>query len=128
MDRLFDESYRSMEGWQPDGGAYPLALDISEDENEYTVKASIPGIDPDDLDISVTDNALTISGEIKSEEEKEGEQYHLRERRYGRFSRSVNLPAMVDSDKADANFENGVLTLHLPKSEETKPKRISVKK
>ncbi|RIK34712.1 MAG: heat-shock protein Hsp20 [Chloroflexi bacterium] len=126
MDQLLGESWRSMEDWQPEGGAVPLALDIKEDENKYTVQASIPGIKPDDLDITVHDHMLTISGEMKHEEEKKGEQYHLRERRYGKFMRSVNLPAAVNSEKAEASFENGVLTLQLPKSEEARPKRISV--
>jgi HSP20 family protein len=87
----------------------------------------VPGIKPEDLDITVTKNTLTIKGEVRQEEEKEEERYHLRERRYGRFARSITLPTSVDADEIEANYENGVLTLRLPKTEEVKPKRIEVK-
>ncbi len=86
----------------------------------------MPGIDPDDLDITVTKNTLVIKGEMRKEEETEEERYHLRERRYGRFARSITLPTSVDADHIEANYENGVLILYLPKTEEMKPKRIEV--
>lgn len=122
LDKFFDEpvsEYRS-----PNWG---LALDVAENEDEFIVKASVPGINPDDLDITVTKNTLTIKGEMRHEEETEEERYHLRERRYGRFARSITLPTSVDSDRIEANYENGVLSLHLPKTEEMKPKRIEVR-
>lgn len=128
MDHMMTEVPWHDRFWnEGSSNSYGLALDVSESENEYTVKASVPGVNPDDLDISLNDNMLTIKGEIKDESEKEEKgQYHLRERRYGSFMRSVSLPATIDSQQASADFENGVLTLHLPKSQETRPRRISV--
>lgn len=128
MDRLFEDTMRS---YDPEGAsesaAWGVALDVAEDDQEYKVEASVPGVNPDDINITMHDSMLTISGESKREEEKEEGQWHLRERRYGRFSRTLRLPSPVEEEKIDANYENGVLTIHLPKSEETKPKRISVK-
>jgi HSP20 family protein len=104
-----------------------LALDVVENKDEFIVKASIPGIKPEDIDVSYSDGVLSIQGEMKSENEKEEEQYHLRERRYGTFSRSISLPSHIKGDQIEANYENGVLMLHLPKAEEMKPKRIPIK-
>jgi HSP20 family protein len=101
-------------------------LDVAETEEEYLVKASVPGINPDDLDITFTDKILTIKGEYKEEEEKEDVHYHLRERRFGSFSRRLRLPNTIKSDAIEAKYEDGVLVLHLPKTEEVKPKRITV--
>ena len=127
MDRLFDNAYfgPSWE-WEPLSGE--LALDVAETEEEYVVKVSLPGINPDDLDITLSGKTLTLKGEFKGEEEKEGVHYHLRERRYGSFSRSLTLPTHVQSDAIQARYEAGVLSLHLPKTEEVKPKRITVSK
>ncbi len=106
---------------------FGLALDVTENEDGYSVKASVPGINPDDIEITLEDNVLSIKGELSSEEEKEGEQYHIRERHYGSFSRSIRFPVMVNGDAVDANYEHGVLTLSVPKVEEVKPKRITIK-
>jgi HSP20 family protein len=125
VDRLFDSSLGLQSGWQQPE-AWGLALDIVENKDEFLVKASLPGMNPDDLEITYTQNLLTIKGELKAEEEVKDAQYHLRERRYGSFTRSVTLPAKVNAEKIDAKYENGVLTLHLPKAEEVKPKRISI--
>ena len=103
-----------------------LPLDVSENENEFVVKASLPGIRPEDVQITVHGDMLTIRGEIKAEEEKKEEHFHLRERRYGQFQRTVRLSAPIRADQAQANFENGVLTLTLPKAEEAKPKQIKI--
>lgn len=133
MDQLFDDTFRSMEGRQSDGngsngrGSNSLELDVSEREDQYLIRASLPGVDPEDIDISVHDNMLTISGETQSESESDNDQYHIRERRYGHFSRSIGLPNNVNADDIDADSKNGVLTITLPKKEETKPRRISVK-
>ena len=124
LDRMFENSLATQEGFPQN--AWNLALDVSENSDEYTLKASIPGIDPDDLNITFNNNVLTISGETKSEQEKEDERYHLRERRYGSFSRSVTLPSTVKGDEIQAGYDAGVLTLHIPKAEEARPKRISV--
>lgn len=124
MDRMFENALTSQEGWSQT--AWNLALDVSEKDDAYTLKASIPGINPDDLNITFNNNLLTISGETKSEAEKEGERYHLRERRYGSFARSLQLPTPVKGDQIEASYDAGVLTLHIPKAEEARPKRISV--
>jgi HSP20 family protein len=129
MDRLVDEPvFENAALWQRSGGDYALALDLLEDDDAYTVKASVPGVDPGDLDVSLADNVLTIKGETHDENDVEEKQYHLHERRYGSFSRSVTLPVTVDADNVEATHENGVLTLRLPKSEAVKPKKIAVKK
>jgi len=128
MDRLFEDAFSGW--WDVDwsqswtGG---LPLDVIEKDDEYIVSASLPGIKPDDLDISFTGNTLTIKGEVKAEDEKEQGQYHLRERRYGSFARSLTLPAGIKGDKIEASYEAGILKLHLPKADEAKPKRIKVK-
>ncbi|HVN56337.1 MAG TPA: Hsp20/alpha crystallin family protein [Anaerolineaceae bacterium] len=124
MDRLlggetFDEEFNRSLNWN-------LPLDVSENQEEYIVKASLPGVNPDDLDISVDGNTLTIRAEVKADEEKKGETYHLRERRYGVFSRSITLPSTVKADAIEASYDNGVLTLKLPKTEEVKPRKIQI--
>jgi HSP20 family protein len=124
MDRMFDNAFFGEPSeWRTFSD---LALDVAENENEFLVKASLPGINPDDLDITFSGKTLTIKGEYKAEEEKEDVHYHLRERRYGSFSRSLSLPSPIDADAIQAKYEAGVLTLHLPKTEEAKPKRIAV--
>lgn len=125
MDRLFD-SYMTgtQDRWQP--MTWDLALDVAENKDAYVVKASLPGINPEDVEITYNNNTLTIKGEVQEEKESEDTQYHLRERRYGAFTRSITLPAGVESDKIEANYEAGVLTLRLPKAEEMKPRRISI--
>lgn len=128
MDQFFDDTY-SLADWESMPNiSSNLALDVVENDDEYVVSASLPGINPDDLEITYTGNTLTIKGEIKDESEKEEKgKYHLRERRYGSFARSINLPSTVVTDKIDASYSSGVLKLHLPKAEEAKPKRIKIK-
>jgi HSP20 family protein len=104
-----------------------LPLDVYQTDENVIVKASAPGLKPDDLDISITGETLTIQGETSEEKEEKGTQYYLKERRASRFSRSITLPTMVKAEEASAEFENGVLTLTLPKVEEVKPKTITVK-
>ncbi len=128
MDRLFEESFvspRRREWLAPAEGA--LALDMYETEDAVVVKSSIPGVKPEDVDITVIGNTLSISGETKEEEEVKEENFIRRERRYGAFSRSITLPEGVKADEAEANFEDGVLTLTVPKVPEAKPKVIKVK-
>jgi len=107
--------------------AWGMPLDVVENEDAYLVKANIPGIDPKDIEITFTDNVLTIKGELKSEDEVNEPRYHMRERRYGAFSRSISVGDRINGDKITASYENGVLTLSLPKAEEAKPKRIEIK-
>jgi len=129
MDRAFDETlFDTPRLWSRRLEGFPLALDVAEDQESYMVKASIPGVDPNDVEVTLTDNTLTIKGEVKEEKDVEESNYHLRERRFGSFTRSVTLPLPVDADKVEATHENGVLSLRLPKTEAVKPKKISVKK
>ena len=126
MDRLFEESVvRPQTGRMTPAGA--LAVDMYETDDAIIVKSPIPGIKPQDLDISIVGDTLTIKGETKSEEEVKEEHYIRRERRYGSFCRSLAIPLPVVADKAGAEFEDGVLTLTLPKAEEVKAKAIKVK-
>ena len=106
---------------------WSVALDVVESEDEYLVTASLPGINPEDLEITFEDNRLTIKGESKEEEEVDEARFHLRERRFGSFTRSIKLPSGIESDKIEANYDKGVLKLHVPKVEEVKPKKISIK-
>jgi HSP20 family protein len=124
FDRLFDSSlYEPGLDFNITG---QLALDVSETEDEYEVKAVIPGINPDDMEVTFSNNTLTIRGETKEEQEKVDARYHLRERRHGSFSRSVTLPSDIKSEDIEASYEAGMLTLRLPKTEAVKPMRIPV--
>lgn len=128
MGRLFEESIvRPFEdsGLAATGGE--LAVDIYEKDDDLIVKASVPGISAEELDITVTGDVLSIKGETKAEEEVNDQNYHRREFRYGSFCRSVRLPVEVDSGKAEAVFKDGILTLTFPKPEEKKPKAIKIK-
>ena len=133
MDQLVGDLLREPSGWQGNGqgngqGSHlRLALDVCEDDNSYSVKASLPGIDPADLDISFSENTLTIQGETQAESVEENAKWHLRERSFGRFVRSITMPATVNADDISADYEDGVLTLTLPKAEEVKPLIIAVR-
>ena len=125
MNSLLQESFVRPVGLMGDGAAL-LPLDIAETEDEFIVKALLPGVRPEDVHITAHGDTLTIRGEMKAEEEKKGEHYHLRELRQGHFQRTVTLSTPISADKAQAQFENGVLTLKLPKAEEAKPKEIKI--
>ncbi len=106
-----------------------MPLDVIENEDEFVVKADAAGIDPENIEITYTDNNLSIKGEMteeREEEDKEG-RYHLRERRYGTFSRTISMPGSVDVEGIEAETKNGVLKIHLPKKEEVKPRRVEIK-
>lgn len=127
FDRLFDEVMDAPRlRWQEPTN-WGLALDVVENEDNFLIKASVPGVNPDDLDITISDNVLTIKGELKEDQTVEQDRYHLRERRFGTFARSVTLPVPVNADEIDATYEHGILSLNVPKAEEIKPKRISIK-
>ena len=127
MDRLFDESFsRPLVPTLWDVASVPT-MDLYQTEESVVVKMGLPGVKPEDIQVSVTNGVLNIRGEVKEEKEEKDKTYHLRERRYGSFSRSVTLPSNVSVDKSEAVFENGVLTLTLPKAEEAKAKTITVK-
>jgi len=127
MDRLFEESFVRPSRFWPDVGRGELPLDMYQTANDVVIKAALPGVKPEEVDISITGDTLTIKGEHKEEQEVKQEDYFYKEHRYGGFSRSVTIPVQVKSDKAEAVFENGVLTLTLPKAEEIKPRQIKVK-
>jgi len=103
------------------------AVDVAETKNEVVVKVEAPGMDSKEFDISLSEGTLTISGEKKQEKEEKEANYHLIERRYGTFTRSIPLPQAVESDKISTSYKNGVLTVMFPKSEGTKRKEIKIK-
>jgi len=128
MERLFDEPlFEPTRLWRRPLDEFRPALDIAEEDGAYIVKVSVPGVKPEDVEVTLTENALTVKGEVKEDKEVKEENYHLRERHFGSFMRNITLPVAVDANKVEATHENGVLTLHLPKSEEVKPKKIAVK-
>jgi len=103
------------------------SVDISETESEYQIKAEIPDVKKEDVKVTLEDGVLTIQGERKYEKEEKGKKYHRIERSYGSFVRTFSLPDVIDDDKVKAEFKDGVLNLHLPKSEKAKPKAVEVK-
>jgi HSP20 family protein len=128
MDRLFDQSFGrlpSMRGGE-DLGPATLSLDVIENGDNFVVKAAIPGVDPKDVDISVEDDVLTIKGDYEKREETNEENYVRRELRYGSFLRTLRLPPTVDAEHADAQFENGMLKLTLPKKAEARARSIKI--
>jgi HSP20 family protein len=129
VKRLFEDSFIRPDTWLTgwEGQQLGIAVDVVDTQEDIVVTASVPGLKPEDLDISLTGDTLTIKGELKVEQKVEEANYVRRERRYGSFQRTLSLPTMVQADKAKAEFENGVLTLTLPKAEEVKPKTIKVK-
>jgi HSP20 family protein len=128
MDRLWDDYFGSgRRALQPMPAEFAPAVDVKETADQIVVKAEVPGMDAKDINISVTGDVLTIKGEKKSEREETEENYHLVERSYGSFSRSLAMPAAVDLDKIEAKYDKGVLTITCPKKEEVKPKAIEIK-
>ena len=116
LDRLFESP---LTGWSP-------ALDVAEDKDVYTVRVELPGLKRQDIQVSLQDGALVISGERQEEKISEGTEVHRRERFYGKFQRALTLPEPVAADKVKADYKDGVLTISLPKTEEAKPKKIDV--
>jgi HSP20 family protein len=121
MDRILEDWERPASGTI---GAPPL--DLMQTPEEVIVRMMIPGVKSEDLEISVTGDVLSIRGELKVEQQQETARYHVRELRQGSFARSIALPAPVVADKAEAKFQDGVLTLSLPKAEEVRPKMIAI--
>ena len=116
LDRLFESP---MTGWAP-------ALDVHEDKDAYVVQAELPGLKREEIEVSLQDGALVISGERQAEKVEAGVEVHRQERFYGKFQRALSLPEPVAADKVKADYKDGVLTVTLPKSEEAKPKKIDV--
>jgi HSP20 family protein len=127
MDRLFEDAFtRPFSLRERDGWSVP-AIDMYQTDNEVVVKAALPGIKADEVQINVSGDVLSLRGEMKHQEEKKDKAWHIHEQRWGSFERSVSLPTSVVAEKAKAEFENGILTITLPKAEEVKPKTITVK-
>lgn len=126
MDRLFDDAFTRPISLR-DGGWSAPAVDMYQTDDEVVVKAVLPGFKADDVQINVTGDILILRGEMKHEEEKKEKAWHMREYRSGSFERSIALPTEVTADQAVADFENGILTITLPKAEEVKPRTIAVK-
>jgi HSP20 family protein len=125
FDRFFEDF--AMPSVFTEGSGFTPAFDVSETDNELIVKAELPGMDEKDIDISLSEGVLTVKGEKKHEKEEKKEHYHTVERCYGTFSRTMRVPAHVDTDKVDATYKDGVLRITLPKSEASKPKKIDIK-
>lgn len=126
MDRLFEDRFVSPDHWVTWRASEVVPVDMFETENEILINAALPGVSPEDVEITLLGDTVTIKGETKIDNElKEGDCL-CRETRYGSFHRELTLPVRVSSEKAEAKFENGMLRLTLPKAEETKPKQIKV--
>ena len=125
LDRIFDRTARGDEGaladWIP-------AVDIEEDKERFLVRADVPGVQPEDIDVTMENGVLTLTGSRKSEQRMEHDGVHRVERVHGRFFRRFTLPDSADADRISARVTNGVLELHIPKQERAQPKRISVRK
>ena len=129
MNRLSDESVRGRASGEDDwalGGSWAPAVDIYEHEGNIVLKAELPGIDPKDVDIRVENNVLSLRGQRRVDNDIKKESYHRVERTYGQFSRSFTLPNVVDTEKIQAEYKDGVLRLTLPKKEEAKPRQIQI--
>jgi HSP20 family protein len=128
MNRLFNEVFRGGTGEEAGWGlrTWTPSVDIYETDDALVLKAELPGVSKDDVSIDVHQNTLILRGQRKHEAEVKEENYHRVERAYGAFQRSFVLPTMVDQEKAQAAFKDGVLELHLPKLESAKPKRIAI--
>ncbi|MBN2370058.1 MAG: Hsp20/alpha crystallin family protein [Vicinamibacteria bacterium] len=131
MNRLFDESFRgvsrsaSEDDWAL-GGSWAPAVDIYEQEGNLVLKAELPGVDPKSVDVRIENNVLTLRGERKFENEIKRENCHRIERAYGTFTRSFTLPTVVNQEKIQADYQDGVLKVVLPKRDEAKPKQITI--
>ena len=126
MDRMWQGAY-SQGGGEPEMERWSVPLDVFEQGEDIFVEASLPGVKPEDIDVSIKDNLLTIKGSTSAETEGGDGNYLVRERRFGAFHRSLRLPNTVDTDRAEPRYENGVLTVVLPKAESKKAKQLLVR-
>ena len=125
MNQLFEESYVSPSQARQRQGFVP-ALDLSETPESFIVEIAVPGMKPENIDISVENGVMTLKGEVNQETSDQNRQYHRIERHYGAFTRTINLPSTVKVDAIKANLSNGILHLDFPKAEEVKPRKINV--
>lgn len=126
MERLFQESF-VRPSTQASAGTGSLPLDLAENDDSYVVHATMPGVKPEDVQISIQGNQLTIRGETRAEEDRKDQNWIVHERRSSSFHRTVMLPGPVNSEQAEARYEHGILTLTLPKAEQSRPKQIKVR-
>lgn len=126
MQRQMDRLFGSLQGWENAPEAWTLPADVRETDDALEFTIEIPGLRPEDIDLTVEKDVLSVSGEKKFERAEDEEGYRLTERRFGRFERSFRVPMNVDAESVSANYEHGVLTIHLPKKEEARPRRIKV--
>ena len=127
MYRFFDDPFFGVHRYTaPTHEANPMPIDVTADDKQVVIQASLPGVKPDNVNVSVEDNRLTIEGETHSADDSENERYVIRERRSGTFHRSLTLPQGVEEDNIEARFENGVLTLTVPRTVEVKPKAKTI--
>ena len=128
MDRLFEHFFERGPWTAGDGGMFEPAIEMADTDDSIMVKAQVPGVSKENLHLDITDDYLTLKGEIKEEEEKtEGKRFHRREWRYGSFARTIPLPTAVKADQATAQLKDGVLTITIPKGEHAKMKQIPIK-
>jgi HSP20 family protein len=126
MDRFFDDDFRPLQWLSGSYGGPALPLDVTADADSVTIEAALPGIKPDDVDITLENGTVTISGKTADERTADEGSYVLQEIRRGSFSRTVALPSGLEPDKARATFENGILRLEIPKAEQLKPRQIKI--
>ena len=126
LNRLFGRTYAGGESGT-EAGTWMPALDVFETEDKFVVKVELPGLNPDEVDVSVEDSTLTIRGERKFYENVPDDSFHRVERRYGACQRSLSLPPTADAERIEASFDRGVLSVEVPKAEQAKPKKIQVK-
>lgn len=128
MDRLFEDSFVSPMSWRTIGGTESVTppIDVHETADEIVVTAALPGMKADDVEITMTGQNLVLRGELKADDTVKNDQYLYRERRFGAWSRSLQLPVRVQGDRAEASFADGILTLRIPKAEEVKPRQIRI--
>lgn len=124
MDRLFETTYRGLPRWQ--GANFPQLNIWTNDEEGAIVTAELPGVTPDDLEIEVTGDTLTLKGKRTPDEADSSSTYHRRERMVGEFTRTVQLPYTVDKDNVEASLNSGVLQINLPRAEDEKPRKITI--
>ena len=127
LNRLFGRTYAGTEAGSAGAGAWVPPLDIYETEGTFVITMELPGVEPSDVDVSVEDSILTVQGQRKFYSEVNEDSFHRVERRYGQFVRSLSLPSSADPERITAAFDKGVLTIEVPKAEQAKPRKITVK-
>ncbi len=126
VNRIFRETFGNLQGGAASAGAFTPALDVEEDDERFTLHVELPSVDPQDVEVSLEENVLTIAGERRFYDERNADGFRRIERHFGRFHRAVRLPDQVAADQVEANYRDGLLTITVPKAEESKPRRIQV--